>query len=306
MSFVTKEKLFSREWFKVYSLILVGTFIMASGFVLFINPYRIVPGGVYGIAIVIHYLTEGVFDFWPTGIPIGLLGLTMDIPLTLIGIRVLGPRFGIKTVVGFILTAFWMDFLTYLLGQNDPLQLGDQLLLASIFGGVLIGLGLGLIFRSRATSGGTDIVAMIINKFTGLPLGQLMIILDSSIVLVGLAAFGDWKIPLYSWIVIFITGKVVDITLRGISYEKTMFIVSNEHEAIRQKIIVDLKRGGTLFTGKGLYNNNEKNMIYTSVSRREYQLLKDYIHQVDPDAFVTVIDANEVLGKGFKPLKEEQ
>ena len=306
MSFVTKEKLFSREWFKVYSLILVGTFIMASGFVLFINPYRIVPGGVYGIAIVIHYLTEGVFDFWPTGIPIGLLGLTMDIPLTLIGIRVLGPRFGIKTVVGFILTAFWMDFLTYLLGQDDPLQLGDQLLLASIFGGVLIGLGLGLIFRSRATSGGTDIVAMIINKFTGLPLGQLMIILDSSIVLVGLAAFGDWKIPLYSWIVIFITGKVVDITLRGISYEKTMFIVSNEHEAIRQKIIVDLKRGGTLFTGKGLYNNNEKNMIYTSVSRREYQLLKDYIHQVDPDAFVTVIDANEVLGKGFKPLKEEQ
>jgi uncharacterized membrane-anchored protein YitT (DUF2179 family) len=306
MSFVTKEKLFSREWFKVYSLIVIGTFVMASGFVLFINPYRIVPGGVYGIAIVIHYLTEGLFEFWPTGIPIGLLGLTMDIPLTLIGIRVLGPRFGIKTVLGFFLTAFWMDFLTYLLGQDDPLQLGDQLLLASIFGGVLIGLGLGLIFRSRATSGGTDIVAMMINKFTGLPLGQLMIILDSSIVLVGLAAFGDWKIPLYSWIVIFITGKVVDITLRGISYEKTMFIVSNEHEAIRQKIIVDLNRGGTLFTGKGLYNNNEKHMIYTSVSRREYQLLKDYIHQVDPEAFVTVIDANEVLGKGFKPLKDDQ
>ncbi len=306
MSFVTREKLFSREWFKVYSLIVIGTFIMASGFVLFINPYRIVPGGVYGIGIVIHYLTEGLFDFWPTGIPIGLLGLSMDIPLTIIGIRVLGPRFGIKTVVGFVLTAFWMDFLTYLIGQTDPLGLGDQLLLASIFGGVLIGLGLGLVFRSRATSGGTDIVAMIINKFTGLPLGQLMIILDSSIVLIGLAAFGDWKIPLYSWIVIFITGKVVDITLRGISYEKTMFIVSNEHEAIRQKIIVDLKRGGTLFSGKGLYNNDEKHMIYTSVSRREYQMLKDYIHQIDPTAFVTVIDANEVLGKGFKPLKDEQ
>ncbi|HZK08505.1 MAG TPA: YitT family protein [Bacteroidales bacterium] len=306
MSFVTREKLFSREWFKVYSLIVIGTFIMASGFVLFINPYRIVPGGVYGIGIVIHYLTEGLFDFWPTGIPIGLLGLSMDIPLTIIGIRVLGPRFGIKTVVGFVLTAFWMDFLTYLIGQTDPLGLGDQLLLASIFGGVLIGLGLGLVFRSRATSGGTDIVAMIINKFTGLPLGQLMIILDSSIVLIGLAAFGDWKIPLYSWIVIFITGKVVDITLRGISYEKTMFIVSNEHEAIRQKIIVDIKRGGTLFSGKGLYNNDEKHMIYTSVSRREYQMLKDYIHQIDPTAFVTVIDANEVLGKGFKPLKDEQ
>jgi uncharacterized membrane-anchored protein YitT (DUF2179 family) len=304
MTFVTREKLFSKEWFKAYSFILFGTFIMASGFVLFINPYKIVPGGVYGIAIVIHYLTEGVFNFWPLGIPIGLLGLAMDIPLTLFGIKILGPRFGIKTVVGFILTASFMDLLTWLIGRNDPLELGDQLLLASIFGGVLIGFGLGLIFRSRATSGGSDIVAMIINKYTGLPLGQLLIIVDSVIVLVGLAAFGDWKIPLYSWIVIFITGKVIDVTLRGISYEKTMFIISDKHEDIRQKIIVDLDRGGTMFVGKGMYSETEKNMIYTNVSRREYQILKDYIRQVDPNAFVTVIDANEILGHGFKPLQE--
>jgi uncharacterized membrane-anchored protein YitT (DUF2179 family) len=304
MTFITKERLFTAEWFKAYSLILFGTFIMAAGFVLFINPYKIVPGGVYGIAIVIHYLTEGVFTFWPLGIPIGLLGLAMDIPLTLFGIKILGPRFGIKTVVGFILTASFMDLLTWFIGRNDPLELGDQLLLASIFGGVLIGFGLGLVFRSRATSGGTDIVAMIINKYTGLPLGQLLIIVDSVIVLIGLAAFGDWKIPLYSWIVIFITGKVIDITLRGVSYEKTMFIISDRYEDIRQKIIVDLDRGGTMFVGKGMYSDTEKNMIYTNVSRREYQILKDYIRQVDPDAFVTVIDANEILGHGFKPLNE--
>jgi len=305
MAFVTKEKLFSGEWFRVYSLILIGTFIMAAGFVLFINPYRIVPGGVYGIAIVIHYLTKGVFDFWPNGIPIGMLGITMDIPLTLIGLRILGPRFGIKTVVGFFMTAIFMDLLTYLIGQDDPLQLGDQLLLASIFGGVLIGLGLGLVFRSRATSGGSDIIAMIINKYTGLPLGQLMIIVDSVIVLVGLAAFGDWKIPLYSWIVIFITGKVIDITLRGISYEKTMLIVTDRYDEIRHKIIVDLNRGGTVFVGKGMYQDSEKSLIYTNVTRREYQILKDYIRQTDPNAFVTVLDANEVLGKGFKPLDAE-
>jgi uncharacterized membrane-anchored protein YitT (DUF2179 family) len=304
MTFITKERLFTAEWFKAYSLILFGTFIMAAGFVLFINPYKIVPGGVYGIAIVIHYLTEGVFTFWPLGIPIGLLGLAMDIPLTLFGIKILGPRFGIKTVVGFILTASFMDLLTWFIGRNDPLELGDQLLLASIFGGVLIGFGLGLVFRSRATSGGTDIVAMIINKYTGLPLGQLLIIVDSVIVLIGLAAFGDWKIPLYSWIVIFITGKVIDITLRGVSYEKTMFIISDRYEDIRQKIIVDLDRGGTMFVGKGMYSDTEKNMIYTNVSRREYQILKDHIRQVDPDAFVTVIDANEILGHGFKPLNE--
>ena len=212
MTFVTKEKLFSREWFKVYGLIFFGTFIMSAGYVLFINPYRVVPGGVIGISIVIHYLTEGVFSFWPTGIPIGLMALTIDIPLALLGVKILGPRFGIKTVVGFVLTATFMDVLTYFIGQDDPLNLGDQILLASIFGGVLIGFGLGLIFRSRATTGGTDLISMMINKFTGVPLGQLLIIVDSIIVLLGLIAFGDWKIPLYSWIVIFITGQVVDIT----------------------------------------------------------------------------------------------
>jgi len=305
MSLVTKEKLFSKEWFKVYSLIIFGTFIMASGFVFFINPYKIVPGGVYGIAIVIHYLTAGVFPFWPNGIPIGLLALCMDIPLTLIGLKILGPRFGIKTVVGFVTTAFFIDFLTIFVGQDDPLKLGDQVLLASIFGGVMIGFGLGLVFRSRASSGGSDIVAMIINKFSGWPLGQLLIIVDSLIVFVGLAAFGDWKIPLYSWIVIYITGKVIDITLRGITNEKTMFIVTDHYSEIRHKIINDINRGGTVIAAKGLYNETEKKMIYTNVSRREYQILKDYIRQIDPKAFVTVLDANEVLGNGFKQMGED-
>jgi uncharacterized membrane-anchored protein YitT (DUF2179 family) len=305
MSLVTKEKPFTKEWFKVYSLIIFGTFIMASGFVFFINPYKIVPGGVYGIAIVIHYLTAGVFPFWPNGIPIGLLALCMDIPLTLIGLKILGPRFGIKTVVGFVTTAFFIDFMTIFVGQDDPLKLGDQVLLASIFGGVMIGFGLGLVFRSRASSGGSDIVAMIINKFSGWPLGQLLIIVDSLIVFVGLAAFGDWKIPLYSWIVIYITGKVIDITLRGITNEKTMFIVSDHYSEIRHKIINDINRGGTVIAAKGLYNETEKKMIYTNVSRREYQILKDYIRQIDPKAFVTVLDANEVLGNGFKQMGED-
>ena len=229
----------------------------------------------------------------------------MDIPLTLIGMKILGPRFGIKTVAGFVLTAFFMDLLTYFVGQDDPLQLGDQVLLASVFGGVLIGFGLGLIFRSRATSGGSDIIAMIINKYTAWPLGQLMIIVDSAIVLIGLAAFGDWEIPLFSWIVIYIVGKVVDITLRGISYEKTMVIVSDRFEEIRDKIIVDLNRSGTILNAQGLYSREDKKLIYTNVSRREYQMLKDFIRRKDPKAFVTVIDANEVLGEGFKSLKED-
>lgn len=304
MGFVTKEKFLTKEWFRVYSLILIGTFILAAGFVLFINPYQIVPGGVYGIAIVIHYSTKGLFEMWPDGLPIGMLGLTMDIPLTIIGIRILGPRFGIKTVLGIILTAFWMDFLTYFIGQNDPLQLQDQLLLSCVFGGVLIGFGLGLIFKSKATSGGSDIVAMIIAKYTALPLGQLMIIVDSVIVLVGLVVFQDWKIPLYSWIVIFITGKVIDITIQGINYDKALLIISEKPDLIREKIINDLNRGGTIFHGEGLYSGEKKQMIYTIVNRREMEMLKAFIKTIDSEAFVTVIDTHQVIGNGFKSLNE--
>lgn len=304
MAFITKEKFLSKQWFKAYSLITVGAFIMAAGFVLFINPYYIVPGGVYGIGIVVHHLTKGFFDFWPEGFPIGLFGLMMDIPLTLIGIKILGPRFGIKTVVGFVLTSQFMLLLTHFIGEDDPLGLKDQLLLACIFGGVLIGFGLGLIFKSKATSGGSDIVAMIISKYTALPLGQLMIYVDSAIVLVGLLVFKDWKVPLYSWIVIFITGKVIDVTLQGVGYDKALLIISDKVDEISRKIIGDLKRGGTVFSGTGMYQKVDKQMIYTVVNRRELEILKDFIRQTDPNAFMTVINATEILGNGFKSLND--
>ena len=294
MAFLRKDNLFSKRGLISYSLILVGSFILAAGFVLFITPYKIVPGGVYGISIVLHHLIST---------PVGLVALAFDIPLTLIGIRVLGLRFGIKTVVGFILTAVVVDGLTYFYG-TEPL-VKDDALLSSIFGGVFIGLGLGLIFKSRATSGGTDIVAMMISKYTKLPVGRLMIIVDSSIVLIGLAAFQDWKIPLYSLIVIFITGKVIDTILEGIDYDKVLFIVSEKTEEIREKIITDMNRSGTLLRGEGLYNQNDRSIVFTVVNRRETVMLQDYIHQIDPNAFVTVLNANEILGNGFKSLKDK-
>jgi uncharacterized membrane-anchored protein YitT (DUF2179 family) len=237
------------------------------------------------------------------GTPVGLVALAFDIPLTIIGIRVLGPRFGVKTVIGFFLTAIFVDTLTYIYGEA-PL-VADNGLLSSIYGGLLVGFGLGLIFKARATSGGTDIVAMIIAKYTRLPLGQLMIIVDSAVVLLGLFFFGDWKIPLYSLIVIFITGRVIDVVLQGISYDKTLFIISDEHQKIRDKIITDLNRGGTFLKGEGMYAGQEKTIIYTNVNRRELAILQEFIHHVDPKAFMTVINANEVLGRGFRSLKEK-
>ena len=304
MAFLSNEKLFSLKWFKSYGLIVFGSFILAVGYVYFISPHRIVPGGVYGIAIVVHYLSQDWFSFWPDGIPIGLFGLVLNIPLTIVGIKILGPRFGVKTIVGFVLSSVFMDTITYLREVGDAPLVSD-VLLSCVFGGVLIGFGLGLIFKSKATSGGSDIVAMIIAKYSGIPLGQLMIYVDSVIVLLGLAAFQDWQIPLYSWIVIFITGKAIDITLEGVSYHKALFIISDKHQEIRDKILVDLERGGTYLKGEGMYTGKEKQIIYTIVSRREVAILEEYISKIDPDAFIAVMETKEILGEGFRSLEHK-
>jgi uncharacterized membrane-anchored protein YitT (DUF2179 family) len=292
MSYITKEKLFTKSWIQVWSLIIIGTFIMAVGFVFFISPYKLAPGGVYGIAVIFHHMF---------GFPIGISGLLMDIPLTILAIRILGPKFGIKTIFGFVLLAGFITLLEFTWGY-EPLVEGDALL-STIFGGVLVGLGLGLVFKSRASSGGSDILAMILAKYTKLPVGKLLIFVDAFIVLFGLLAFEDWKIPLYSWIAIFITGKMVDVVLQGVSYDKTLFIISDKHEAIRDKIINDLQRGGTFIQAKGMYNGSEKQMIFTVVNRREMAILQNFIHLEDPEAFMTVFDANEIIGNGFKSFE---
>ena len=302
MAFIQKEKLFSREWFFNYALMVVGCFILAAGFVYFITPYRIVPGGIFGISIVIHYATKGVFDFAPNGLPVGLMGLLLNIPLTFIGIKVLGPRFGFKTVLGFILTSGFIDLQTWLYGY-EPLVTDDPLL-SAIFGGVLVGFGLGLLFKARASSGGSDIIAMMFAKYNRLPLGQLLIYIDSVIVLIGLVVFRDWKIPMYSWIVIFISGKVIDATMQGLDYNKAMFIISDKYEEIANKILKDLSRGATAIPVKGMYEGKERVMLYVNVSRREMVILQDFIRSVDEDAFLTVFNATEIFGEGFKSLNE--
>lgn len=304
MAFIPQVKRFSKKWFYDYSLILLGSFILAVGFVFFITPHKIVPGGVYGIAIVVHYLSRGVFSFWPDGIPIGLFGLILNIPLTWAGIKILGPKFGIKTITGFVLTSIFIDGITMLRTDGDAALVSD-VLLSCVFGGVLIGFGLGLIFKSRATSGGSDIIAMILAKYTHLPLGRLMIYVDSVIVLIALASFQDWAIPLYSWIVIYITGRAIDMTIEGVDYNKALFIISDKHDTIRDKILTDLERGGTYLTGTGMYTHEEKKIIFTIVSRREVAILEEYIGSIDPEAFITIMDTREILGEGFRPLQEK-
>lgn len=286
------DRLYSLRWFKSYALIVAGSIIMSAGFSFFADPLKIVPGGVYGTAIVIHH----VF-----GLPTGTVGLVINIPLFLIGIYFIGPRFGTKTFVGTILTAVFIDFF-------NSFEYGcptDDIMLASVVAGVLIGTGLALIFKSKATTGGSDIIAQIANKYTKLPVGQLLILIDSLIVGIGVIAFKDFSLALYAFITIFITGKVLDGILLGGSHRKAVFIISDKSDEIKDFIIKRLNRGGTFFKGQGMYNSSEKNIVYTAITRRELSALMEFVNDVDKDAFMSVFDTNQVYGRGFLPLEDD-
>lgn len=285
-----------RQELRSYLQIIVGTFIMAVGLVIFIAPMKLAPGGVYGIAIILHHLF---------GFPIGLSGLALDIPLLILGTLILGPKFGVKTVAGIVSLSAWISLIEFLYGYELLINSESAFFIMTLFGSVLTGLGLGLIFKTRATSGGTDILASILQKYTHLSIGTSLIIVDSIIVLIALAAFKDWEIPLYSWAAIYVTGLVADKVVIGFRTDKTVFIISDKHEEIRDVILNQLKRGGTYIKGEGMYNGREKEIIYTIVDRKELPTLIYKVHEIDPDAFLSIIDANETLGDGFKSLREK-
>lgn len=294
MAFITKEKLFSKEWLVSYTYLILGSLILAVGIVLLVSPYKLAPGGTYGIAIVLHHLF---------GWNISTAALAMDIPLLVLGTIILGPRFGVKTIVStFAIAGFVFLLEEYLWGHAALLP--DDPLLSTIFGGVLYGIAIGFIFKSRATSGGSDIIAMIASKYIKhITLGQLVMLVDSLIVLLTLFAFQDWKLPFYSWILIYIEGKVIDMILGGANYNKAAMIISDKYQEIALKIRQDLNRGVTILTGEGAYG--ERKIIYSVMSRRELEIVKLFVKEEDPTAFISVTDANEILGKGFKSIEEE-
>ena len=295
-----KEKIFSAHWFQTYATLLLGAFVISIGYTFFMTPYKIVPVGIYGISTILHY---------QLGFPIGLAALCFNLPLSLWGVKVLGKQFGVKTFICFLLVAMFADGMPLVLKAlghphpYDPFQLQDEVLLASIFGGVVIGIGAGLILKTRSSSGGTDVLSSILNKLTRKPIGMLQMTIDSVIVMCGLIVFQDWKVPFYSWLTIFLMGKVIDIVIQGYSSDKTFFIVSEKTEEIRHYILTELHRGGSIVPVNGMFNRSEKEMIMTVVNRKEVVTLQRAIFKIDPKAFTTIMEAKEILGEGFKTME---
>ena len=318
------EPMFSARWWRSWISIFLGCAIMAAGYVFFINPYNIVPGGVYGASIVMH-------NIFPS-IQVGTFGYMFDIPLLILALVIFGGGFGARTIIAALLTPGLMNIMSSLaypsteaLQALDPTQLLDgkidlsnDLMLATVMGSVLHGVGVGLVVRNQATTGGTDIVAMMLQKYAHIKFPNGVLLADAVVVIAGLLVIGfglgtaddvetgGWMLSLYSLIAIFLSSRVIARVIDGASYDKMIFIVSENHqEELRKFITVDLDRSATYIKARGMYTGAEKEMIFLVVSRKEVKSVERRIKDIDSQAFMVVTDAYDTYGEGFKPLPDK-
>ena len=321
LNITLKKYITDIQWWKEMTTIVIGCIMCAIGFVFFINPYNIVPGGVYGLGIVLH-------NIFPS-IQVGTFGYMFDTVLLVLAFISFGPRFGSKTVVAALLTPGLMNLFTRLaypteeaMQSLDPslmlggiLDMSDHLMLTTIVGAVVLGVGVGFVVRQQATTGGTDIVAMMIQKYCHISFSQGVLIADSIVVLAGLLVIGfgigggepqGWQLSFYSLIAIYVSSRILAFMLDGASYDRMIFIITSHHnEEFRRYILEEMDRSGTYIKTSGMYTNEEKEMIFLVVPRRELVKVQRAIKDYDPKAFMVVANAYNTFGEGFKPLPEK-
>lgn len=283
-----------RPWL-AWLLIFSGTGFIAGGIKCIFDPCGLVTGGFSGIAIIIKAMTEPYIE---GGLPLWLTNLALNVPVFLVALHVKGKRFIGRTAVATFLLSAWL----YVLPEVDFVA-GDDTL-AAIFGGVITGVGMGLIFLAKSTTGGTDMVAALVqHRMKHYSIPQIMQILDGLVVLAGLYLFG-LQPALYAIVSIFITAKMSDNLLEGFKFSKAVFIITDKFDEVAQTIMEKLNRGVTGLEARGMYSGDEKCMLYCVVSKKEIVGLKELVLDMDRNAFVIVTDAREVLGEGFQEYHE--
>ena len=316
-----KESVTDWRWWTSIGQIVFGCFLVAVAFVVFINPYDLVPGGIYGLALVLHNLFPSI--------QVGTFGYMFDVPLICTALLLFGGTFGGRTIFASFITPGIMNLLDYLVYPSraaiealDPAQLlgghinlSNDLMLAAIIGGVFSGIGVGIVIRNNAATGGTDITGMLLHKFAKMKFANGVLLSDAIIVLAGLVVIGfgvgtgvprGVMLSLYSAVCIFVNAKVLGYTIDGASRDKLLYIICENHsEEMRHYILHDLNRGGTYLKAKGMYTDHDKEMIFLVVNRKEVRTVQQRIKDFDPSAFVVVTDAYDTFGKGFKPFPEE-
>ena len=302
----------NRKSIRDYAFITFGAAVMAAGIGVFLVDAKVVPGGVSGLSMAVYYLTGGA-------VPIGLMIWLFNIPLYIWGVKELGTQFGIRTFYGFTLSALFIDFFRGEIPGVNFIQLQttatiinlqkDDFLFLILLGAALLGIGLGIVFKFRGSTAGTDIIAAIMQKRHGIKPGMAIMIIDFFVICIaGLIIeikelAGDrsaMTLTLYALFLLFVSGRLVDAIIDGFDYARAAYIISEKYEDIAKIIIEDMNRGATILKGIGYYQNVERNVLTTVISLKELGKLTSIVKQIDPKAFVTVHNVHEVLGEGFR------
>ena len=270
----------------------LGSLLYGIGIICFTAPNHVAPGGVSGIATLVNYVTD---------LPIGLVNFCINVPLVIIGFIVLGKAFTAKTFKSVIIMSFVLDYVVI----HFPLYTGD-VLLASLFGGVAMGAGLALVFMRGSTTGGTDILAKLIQlKAPHVPIGRMLLILDCFVLLAAAVVYGNIDASHFGLIAMFASAQVMDNILYGLENGKMVHIVSVKNDEIAKDIIAHLNRSATILKSRGAYSGAETDTIMVVVRKTEYFKLKTLVHSHDPNAFMIVTEAGEIIGEGWKPIDKD-
>ncbi len=278
-----------------YAFMTVGILITAWGLNAFTIPNKLAAGGVSGLATVLFY----TFKDMGYTVPIGVQMLAMNAVLLAVAVALRGWHYGAKTVYGMVALSVAVDVMAPFvphLAAHDPL-------LAVLYGGAITGIGMGLVFKARGNTGGTDIVAQLVADRTNFSVGQAILAADAFVTLAAMIKFGP-DLALYGAVAVVIMGRVIDLVQEGLSVEKAAYVISERSDEIAEAILLQLGRGATGLAGRGLYSKQEREIVLTVVSRKEIDALKALVKSVDPAAFMIISDVHEALGEGFKEMGE--
>ena len=277
------------ERFFSYAQILLGALVGGAAYPLFLTPNRIAPGGITGVAMILNHLFQ-----WP----VGTVSLALNVPLFIISYRAMGKIFAFRSLVATVLFSLFIDILPLKPLTMDPL-------LGTLYGGVLLGVGLGLIMRGGATTGGSDMIArMVHRRFQFISVGSFLFAIDCTVVTAAGFLIGTTE-ALYALINIFLTAKVMDVVIVGFSANKACFVISSKWQEISERIMRDMDRGVTQLTARGAYTGTERPTLLCVISRSEIMAFKRILREEDENAFVIIVEAHEAIGDGFSALSEK-
>ena len=283
------QSVVKRERLMAWIQIVLGCIVGGAAYPLFLEPCQIAPGGLTGVAMIINSFTD-----WP----VGITSLVLNVPLFIVGYRSMGRVFAFRSLVATILFSLTIDVLQLPALTMDPM-------LGTLFGGVLLGVGLGLILRGGATTGGTDMAARVVHRFLPfVSVGMFLFLIDCMVVIAAGFCFDVMK-ALYALICIYVNGRVVDMVMLGMSKNKACFIMTEKWENVTSRILKDMDRGVTQLMARGGYSGNERPVVLCVLSPQEVARLKDIVHQEDQAAFMFITEAHEALGEGFSSLNAE-